>query len=213
MVWKFEKDILDRIYIDFFADKEVHHLDFACGTGRILMHFEDRTSTSVGVDLSQNMLDVAHKNKKKSELFKADLTRDDVFGDRKFNLITAFRFFPNAEPELRLEVMQVLVKHLDDNGYLVFNNHRNMGSSLYRLARLSGRGGYNGMSLSDVKELLAKNDMEIVRTYHLCVFPASENHMFLPRSLLSYIERALSRCQLFRNLGENILFVCRHAKR
>jgi len=107
----------------------------------------------------------------------------------------------------------VLVKHLDDNGYLVFNNHRNMGSSLYRLARLTGRGGYNGMSISDVKELLAKYDMEIVENYHLCVFPASENHMFLPRTLLSHIESALSRCKLFRNLGENILFVCRHSKK
>jgi predicted TPR repeat methyltransferase len=211
LVWEFERAILDRIFSAYYAGHDVHHLDFACGTGRILMHFEDRTRISVGVDLSPSMLEVTRMNSKNSDLLQADLTREDVLGDRKFNLITAFRFFPNAEPELRFEAMEVLVKHLDDNGYLVFNNHMNLGCFRYRLARLLGRGGNKGMSITDVKELLAKNNMEIVRTYHLCVFPASENHMLLPRSILRHIEGALARCPVFRNLAENVLFVCQHA--
>jgi SAM-dependent methyltransferase len=213
LVWEFERAILDRILSLYYAGQEIHHLDFACGTGRVLIHCEDRTSTSVGIDLSPSMLEVANKNSKNSELHQADLTREDVLGNRKFNLITAFRFFPNAEPELRFEAMEVLVKHLDENGYLVFNNHKNLGSFRYRLARLFGRGGKEGMSISDVKELLAKNDMDIVKTYHLCVFPASENHMLLPRSILRHIEGALARCPVFRNLAENILFVCQHANK
>jgi predicted TPR repeat methyltransferase len=213
MVWQFERAFLDRILTALYAGHEIHHLDFACGTGRILSHLKDRVHTSVGVDLSPSMLEVARKNQKNIELYEADITQDDVLGDRKFNLITAFRFFPNAEPELRFEAMQALVKHLDDNGYLVFNNHKNTGSFRNRLARLFGRRGFKGMSISDVKALLAKNDMEIVQIYHLCVSPASEKRMLLPPSVLRHIERVLARCPVFRNLGQNVLFVCRRAKK
>ena len=73
-----------------------------------MSYLEDRTKSAVGVDLSPSMLEVARKNKRSAEIIEADLTRSDVLGDRKFNLITAFRFFPNAEAELRSEAMQVL---------------------------------------------------------------------------------------------------------
>ena len=80
------------------------HLDFACGTGRILEYFAGRVDSSTGVDVSDSMMEVAGRWPPKAELIEADLTQNDVLGDRRFNLITAFRFFPNAEPELRQAV-------------------------------------------------------------------------------------------------------------
>ena len=211
MVWQLEKIALDRILTTFYKNSEIHQLDFACGTGRILSHLEDRTCTAIGVDLSPSMLAVARTNIKSAEIYQADLTRNDVLGDRKFNLITAFRFFANAELELRLEAMQVLAKHLHDNGYLVFNNHKNTGSTRNRAARLFGRHGYKGMSIGEARALLAENSLKIVKTCHLCVFPASERHMLLPRSLLWRIERFFARISVFSNFGENILYVCKRA--
>ncbi len=209
MVWQFEKGVLDRILTVFYRNFEIHHFDFACGTGRILAYLEDRTKSSVGVDLSPSMLEVARKNKRSAEIIEADLTRSDVLGDRKFNMITAFRFFPNAKAELRMEAMQMLSRHLDDNGYLVFNNHRNTGSARNRLARLFGRRGYRGMSIAEVKALLTENQLEIVKIYPLCVFPASEKHRLLPLFLLCPVEVFLSKCRPFRNFGGNLIFVCR----
>ena len=211
MVWQFEKDILDRILTTFFGRTEIDHLDFACGTGRILSYLEDCTEIAVGVDLSPSMLAVARKNNESSEIIEADLTRDDVLRQRKFNLITAFRFFPNAEAELRSEAMQVLARHLDDNGYLVFNNHKNTGSTRNRLARLFGRRGYKGMSLAEAKKLLAESGLEIVRIYHLCVFPASDTRTLLPICFLRYTEGILNRIPALCNLGENLVFVCKRA--
>lgn len=211
MIWQFEKRILDNITKTLFADGIIQHLDFACGTGRVLSYLMGRASTSVGVDLSPSMLEVARKNSRTAEIIEADLTRSDVLGDRKFNLITAFRFFPNAEANLRTEAMQVLSRHLDDNGYLVFNNHKNTGSTRNRLARLFGCRGYKGMSIVDVKKLLAKTGLEIVKTYHLCVFPASENHGLLPLFLLRPLDALLSKCRFFKGLGENLIFVCRRS--
>jgi predicted TPR repeat methyltransferase len=213
MVWQMEKSILDSIMKTFYGDSEIHHLDFACGTGRILSYLEDRTSLAVGVDLSPSMLEVARQNSRSAEIYEADLTRGDILGDRKFNLITAFRFFPNAEDDLRIEAMQVLVKHLDDKGYLVFNNHRNTGSTRYRLSRFIRHGGREGMSVNEVKELISETGLKIVKKYHTCVFPACERHKLLPLTLLRPIEDFLSRQRIFQNLGENLIFVCRRANK
>jgi SAM-dependent methyltransferase len=211
-VWHLEQDCLDRILKAYYEDEGVSHLDFACGTGRILSHLADRASVSVGVDLSPSMLEVARKNLNDVVLHEADITRNDVLGDQKFNLVTAFRFFPNAEPELRLEAMRTLAEHLDDEGYFVFNNHKNTASSRNRLARLFGRHGYQGMSVREVQDLLVSANMEIVQTYHLCVLPLSEEHMLLPRFLLRPAEGLLARCAILRSLGENLIFVCRRVR-
>lgn len=211
MVWQFEKDILDRILTVFYKNSEIHHCDFACGTGRILSHLEDRAKIAVGVDLSSSMLEVARENCRTAEIIEADITRSNVLGDRKFNLITTFRFFPNAEKELRMEVMRVLSRHLDDNGYLVFNNHKNTGSTRNRLARLFGRREYKGMSIAEVKALLAENHLEIVKIYPICVSPASENYRLFPLFLLRPLDALLSKCRLFRNLGGNLIYVCRRS--
>jgi len=212
MVWGFEKSILDRILTLFYKDAEIHHLDFACGTGRILAYLQARTKSAVGVDLSPSMLEVASRNNQSAEIVEADLTRDDVLGDRKFNLITAFRFFPNAEPALRSEAMNVLARHLEDDGYLVFNNHKNTGSARNRLARLLGRRRYQGMSIAEAETLLAENGLEIAKTYHLCVFPASERHMLLPPFLLRHIDGILSRIPALCNYGQDLVFVCKRIK-
>ncbi len=211
MVWQFEKGILDCILKVFYSNSDIHLFDFACGTGRILSYLEDRTKSAIGVDLSPSMLEVARKNKRSAEIMEADLTRSTVLGDRKFNLITAFRFFPNAQPELRTEAMQVLANHLEDDGYLVFNNHKNTGSTRNRLARLCGRRGYRGMSIAEVEALLVETGLEIVRIYHLCVLPASDKHKLLPLFFLRHIEGILAHIQALCNFGENLVYVCKRA--
>jgi SAM-dependent methyltransferase len=212
MIWGFERRILDRIITEFYPAQEITHLDFACGTGRVLKYLANRCSLSVGVDLSPSMLEVARSDCLGSEVIEADLTRNDILGDREFNLVTAFRFFPNAEPELRQQAMAVLTKHLCKDGFIVFNNHKHTGSSRNRLARLFGRRGFQGMSIPDVKELVTRNNLEVERTYHLCVFPASEKHMLLPEFALRKVEGILARIPALCGFGENLVFVCKRAQ-
>jgi len=211
MVWELEKNVLEKILLKFYRDKEITHLDFACGTGRILTHLAGRVKESVGIDVSPSMLEVArHNNKKNSEIIEADLTRHDVLGKRKFNLITAFRFFPNAETGLRDEAIQVLKRHLEENGHIVFNNHINNGCLKYRLARLLKYNKIKGMSCCEVEMLLRENGLKIIDVYHLCVFPSSDNHLLIPISILYKLETIFSRCQLFGDYSENIIYVCSH---
>lgn len=210
MVWQLEKTIIDNVLSTFFINTEVHHLDFACGTGRILSYLEEKTTSSVGIDISPSMIEMARENCKSAEIINADLTLLDVLGERKFNLITAFRFFPNAQSELRKEVMHLLKRHLQDEGYFVFNNHKNTGSSRNRLARLCGHRNYKGMSILEIESLLSETGLKIEKVYHLCIFPASDKHLILPVPMLRLIEVFLMHIPIFRKLGENLIFVCTH---
>jgi len=130
------------------------------------------------------MLEIARERVPGAEIVEADLTRDDVLGDATFDLITAFRFFPNAQPDLRRDAMAALVRHLDRDGLLVFNNHENASSLLYRLSRLSGRGGRRGMARAEVDDLVAAAGLEIVGTRAIALLPLTERHPILPRPLL-----------------------------
>ncbi|HDT14294.1 MAG TPA: class I SAM-dependent methyltransferase [Candidatus Aminicenantes bacterium] len=212
MMWEFEQAILDGIWDSFLRGREIRHLDFACGTGRILSHFAGRASLSVGIDISPSMLATAKKVHRGSELIEADITQNDPLGHRSFNLITAFRFFPNAQPRLRTEALRSLIRHLAEDGYLVFNNHMNMGSLLFRLARCLHRGGDDGMSHREVCELVARNGLEIVATYGRGFVPVGEDHLYLPISLLQKAEILLAKCTGIRGLAVNVVYVCRRLK-
>jgi len=213
LIWELERRVLDRVVREDFAGREIRHLDFACGTGRILKHIAPRAVMSVGIDVSPSMLAVAREDPGRAEILEADLTAVDILGDREFDLITAFRFFPNAEVRLREEAMRVLGRHLAPDGRLVFNNHKNLGSLKYRLARLRGRGGREGMSRQDARDLVARNGLAIERTYAVGFTPAGDERLFLPPTVLRRIEGGLARCPALKGLGENVIFICRPAER
>lgn len=210
MIWRLEKDILNQFVQQFYKARKIRHLDFACGTGRILEFLENRTIESVGVDLSPSMLDVARRKSERSEIIEADITRTDVLGDRKFNLITAFRFFPNAQPELRLEAMRTLIGHLDDDGYIVFNNHKNLSSLRNRLARMFNRGRTSDMDMAAVKSFIETAGLEIEKIYHIGIIPSTEDRLLLPRHLHYSLEKVLSSSAIVRNFAQNHIFVCKH---
>lgn len=212
LLWELERRALDDIVRRFYAGRPIRHLDFACGAGRVLAHLEDRVASAWGVDVSADMLAAAKEKVKKATLLEADLTRGDVLGGARFDLITAFRFFPNAEAALRRDAMAALVKHLAPGGRLVFNNHENLSSLLNRLGRLLGRGGAAGMAQAEVDALVAGAGLRIERVYPIGLMPATERHLCMPRPVLRLIERAASGLGIGRSLSQNLVFVCGRAE-
>jgi SAM-dependent methyltransferase len=168
-IWNQEQFVLNSFIETYFKDRKIRLLDFACGTGRITSFFENRVETSIAVDVSKTMLDEARKKLKRTELIHVDLTRNNVLSGRKFNLITAFRFFLNAEPQLRIEAMRTLVSLLADDGYILFNNHKNRSSPLvwprYFLCNKLRKRNVNFMSIYEVRDLAEKAGLKIVRIY------------------------------------------------
>ena len=186
------------------------HLDFACGTGRILAFFEDYVQSSTGVDVATSMLETARSVVSKAKLVEADITRDAVFDGQQFDLITAFRFFPNAEPGLRQEVIAALTPLLRPGGMLVFNNHRNASCLVNRVARMIKRASTPraGMSAEEVATLVGSAGLTIEKTYHVGIVPEVESRLFRPRFLVSWIESMATYLPVGR-LSEDLVYVCR----
>ena len=228
MIWSLEREILRRLMLELFPVSSPRYLDFACGTGRILSHLAPYSASSVGVDVSESMLQVARRTVPGSEFVRADITRDDQLGTGQFDLITAFRFFPNAEPQLREEALDALRRHLKEDGVLIFNNHKNSNSltrrvtnaiKVVRAIRSCGasrevsqeRATFRErvMSREEVAELLAGAGLYIERQYHFGVLPVTDRHMVLPPALIGGVEWALSRVGLLAPIAQNLIYVCR----
>jgi ubiquinone/menaquinone biosynthesis C-methylase UbiE len=210
-----EQEIVLRILDKYLKGKDVHLLDFACGTGRITKFLENCVKTSTGVDLSGSMLAVAGKKLKKTELIKADITEENILKPRKFNLITAFRFFLNAEPELRSAAIKALAELLDEDGYLVFNNHQNSGSPWVKMRNLYyhkkyPQVTYNVMSVEQMTKLAGQAALEIIE-----ICPAGFFHPpripVLPH-LTRVIDLAAGKLKFLNRFSENAIAVCRWKK-
>lgn len=209
MLWRLEQRALDGILRDYLMPGSIAHLDFACGTGRILGHLVGRVATATGVDVSPSMMQVAREVAPGAELIEADLTQQDVLGERRFDLITAFRFFPNAEPELRRAVLQILTRHLAPRGVLAFNNHKNRNSLRRRLSRLLGREAPgHTMTHTEVQDLVTDAGLRIRQVIPLASLPFSEHHLLLPVWLLERLERGISGLPALTGIAQDVIYVC-----
>ncbi len=211
-LWSREQLILKSIRETYLGDHDYDYLDFACGTGRILSHMEGYAKNSTGVDVSPEMLSETRKKVKKSELIEADLTRSQPLGDRRFDLITAFRFFLNAEASLRESVMGTLGQLLSDDGYLVFNNHMNRYSAIAIALKLYGsiRGKeVRTWTLREIHALAGRSGLEVVAVYHTGVIPGFEWIMLLPRPISAAVESVFSRIGILRHVAQVQVVVCR----
>jgi SAM-dependent methyltransferase len=133
-------------------------LDFACGTGRISNIAAECFSEVVGVDVSQSMLDYA-RVPPNVRLRHVDLTVEPL--DEAFDVATAFRFFLNAEDQLRTEALKAIHRQLNDSGRLVCNIHMNSTSPVGVACRLInwllGRTIRNTLSTARFEELLTSS--------------------------------------------------------
>jgi predicted TPR repeat methyltransferase len=161
-----------------------------------------------GVDLSESMLNECRKKLPKAELIQADITRDDVLGDIKFDLITAFRFFPNAQASLRSEAIKSLTRHLKSDGLLVFNNHRNKSSTLFSLAKIIKK-NVPTMSNIDVEQLVASAGLKILKVFPVGALPGYDNHpVILPLSIHKIADEFTNLLGAGRIFCQNIIYIC-----
>lgn len=161
---RLEGEILRHVFQTHFNGTAPRYLDFACGTGRILSQFENLATESYGVDVSENMVEQARGKCAKTTFFLTDLTKERL-DIPEVDLITSFRFFGNAQDELRASVLAALNRHLVPGGLLVVNNHRNPGAVQAVLNRLTG--GRDSMDLTywKFRRLLGQAGFRLERAY------------------------------------------------
>lgn len=198
-------------------------LDFACGTGRVLSFAARFAQASDGVDISPAMLQKAAARCHRSRLLAGDITAEASLVPGPYDVITAFRFFLNAEPPVRLEVLRALRARLDpEEGMLIANVHGNSMSlrhvSLaYRRWRVRRANAAQPdlmlaeMSARQARELFQKAGFEVVEQIGFGVLPQLAHKSAL-RPIARWIDRRLAAQPLLRSVSVDLLFVCRPAR-
>lgn len=195
LIWELEQEILLKIIKDNNLIKT--HLDFAGGTGRIALLLEDCCDEQYILDISEKMLLVARENLPKANIICADFKLNpSELANKEFDLITAFRFFPNSELKLRESAMKYIAHKLTNGGYLICNNHRNFWSIPYFTQRLFFSGGSTGMSNEEMMALATRCGLKLVRTYSMGIIPQTEDKAIIPWLVTEHLEK-----WFFRKMG------------
>ena len=194
-----EHIVLDRIITHKFPNGIPRYLDFACGTGRITAHLASNSAESYGIDVSENMQVVARKKCPKTRFILQDITSEPLKID-PVDLVTAFRFFGNAQDELREHVLEELSCIVKPGGYLVFNNHRNPWSIHNILLQLCGNIVDVDLSYKKISKLLKQAGFSIERTYGIGAWYIM-HRLNTPAVMSSRLVRIIEFISLFKPLG------------
>jgi SAM-dependent methyltransferase len=212
-LWQQERRVLVRLLHEFFDGRSAHLLDFACGTGRITSFLETRVESSCAVDVSDSMLEVARQKLVRTRLLKVNLLEENPFPNNHFNLITAFRFFLNAELELRAAAWRALTPLLADDGCLVFNIHQNRHSLYYWPKRLYCRARHREpvttLAIGECAHALKQVGLKIIRIYPVGFLRIPKLHF--PDRIREVIDGAAMRSDLLSRFSDSPIIVARRS--
>jgi len=186
------------------------YLDFACGTGRVLRALEPYCGQVHGVDVSPVMVRGASIKAPQASIRLGDLLVQPYLADFDYDLITAFRFFLNAEPELRYPYLADLASRLrDGQSRLIFNVHANARGMDGVAARLEPS---RVMSPGHVIRLVGKAGLEVVGWHGIGLMPACRHRLRALRRPMRGLDRRLASRGWLRPVSRDLLFICRRRR-
>jgi len=158
-----ERKLLPQVIRRHFPQGAQRYLDFACGTARITEQVAPHARQSVGVDISPTMIEEARKKCPQTAFHLADLTKQSPDLGGSFDLVTSFRFFGNAQDELREGALRAITKHMAPGGHLIINSHRNPRALYALFDRLTGGNtGSMDLHLPKLRALFDRHGLNIV---------------------------------------------------
>lgn len=208
LMWDLEQAMLREVVAEL-RPKRV--LDFACGTGRISSFIETMFPEPEihGIDVSESMLSVAREKAGRGQ-YRVMESREAVafYGEKFFDLITAFRFFANADPSLRESVSADLGRLIRDDGTLLINNHRNFWSTSYIGRRIIGQRPVGALN-SDIERLFEDQGFQVKQKISLGVWPQGDSRaLALPWKAVGLVEQANQRfLASYHALGYNTVWL------
>ncbi len=178
LMWQMERRVLGDLTVPLAANQVV---DFACGTGRItkLLHEKLPDANVVGLDISSSMIELAKRNSPDVRFECTDGRHlASRFPESSVDLVCAFRFFANAEPELRCGVADQFASVVRPGGYVLVNNHRNFWSSSYFSRRVKSDRA-PGCLNREVTGLFRERGFEVAAHRSLGLLPQSDDRSYL----------------------------------
>lgn len=162
-----EQRLLPPILRSLFPGRAARGLDFACGTGRVTSILESAVGQCYGLDISESMLSRARDRCPRTHFILSDGTESgpEVLRVEPVDVVTAFRFFGNADEHLRVASLDTIRELLIPGGYLVLNNHRNPYGLGNLVARLKGGAIVPSISHRHLRRLLHHAGFHHERSY------------------------------------------------
>ncbi len=179
LMWQLERSVLAELLARTRARSVV---DFACGTGRVTGLLAERLPDAdvTGVDVAESMLEIAREEVPGVRFVHVDgrdLAR--VVPDGTVDLMTAFRFFANADAELRDGAAEAIAAAVRPGGYVLLNNHRNFWSPSYLARRVRPSAPAEGARNNDVLAPFLDRGFRVVARHSLGVLPQSDEQVYL----------------------------------
>lgn len=207
---QFEKPFLQRFLPELAKEKNMRVLDFACGTGRITQLLNQHFPEVIGIDLSGDMLAEARRKLPRVRFIEHDLTVEPI-NLEPFDLITAFRFFLNAEKQLREETLAALLPMLRKGGYFLLNNHlraESFNGMLARSGRYSGLFKRNFLSDTEFESFLESYAFRVKKVYSYCLLPGLDRFPPINQRLWLRLETMLARIPGIQRFAEQVIYLC-----
>jgi hypothetical protein len=161
------------------------------------------------------MLKIARESLPEVKFYQADITRENIF-NKKFKIITAFRFLLNAQPELREQCLGYFYDHLCDDGVLIVNNHLRYASAKGRLIALLQRSGIwqerNYLKDAEFKSIMEKHGFKISKVFSFCLIPGSQSLPPVSDKLQARLEKMFCRFLKLQKYAEQSVYICKKNK-
>jgi SAM-dependent methyltransferase len=225
-VWEVEQHIL----LEILGNRNrTNYMDFASGTGRVSSFLSECGFKNITcIDSSNEMLKQAKKKMPSAKFITLDIT--DKSSDKKlkrnfYETVTAFRFFLNAEQELRKISITKIADSMKKDAIFVFNIHGNKNSLRFfpviiinilkfflqakRRKNEEDVPYRNQMSVRRVKKMLSETNLNIETVYSYSFIPKIISKI-IPRSYWINIEKKLITKRIL--VGTHLLFVCKKKK-
>lgn len=216
LLWEVEKRVLDDIVERFLQPLSgTTYLDFACGTGRILQYLAPRMAYSTGIDVSTEMLSIARKKVGSAKLVCKDISEEGEELEGTYDVITAFRFFSNAEDSLRRRTLKALCRRMHSESVLIANSHTNPLS--YKILMLPYHEARRAMgqaihvrylTLRSLCRSMRRVGLNPVGVYGYGFVPEKVIRMLGSQWAMT-LELSLGQRSVLQRLGTNQLVVCR----
>lgn len=218
-IWQMQRPVVEKIIADFRHEQPgvIRLLDFACGTGRVISALEPLVDSAEGIDISPNMVALAREKCRRASLRVGDILTQPELLSGKHDVITAFRFLLNVEPEVRRGVLKKLREVLRaPDGLLIVNVHGNSRSLRHpaivwrrRRERSHPTGAMlNEMSPAETRALLHDCGFQIVRQFGFGMLPPTLYRTPL-RGVAAAVDAALAGENGWKNYSIDLLFACR----
>ena len=218
IAWQWQRPVVEQVIRDFQKGRSApcRLLDFACGTGRVLSCVESLVDLAEGVDVSENMVNLARAKCRKAQLKVGDILSQSRLLHGHFDIITTFRFLLNVEAAVRERILRKLREVIQaPDGLLLLNVHGNSRSLRHpaivwrRWRERSHPSGamLNEMSPGETKTLLNASGFRVVRQFGFGMLPPTlyRTPLRLPAAAT---DRLFAGENLWRNVSIDMMFVC-----